>query len=101
MVATADRGNQRTGGKRQGDSVTLPRGNTAAYTLARLDRDRPELAARVRAKELSPHAAAIEAGFRQRTFAIPDDPQAAAAVLLRRWGANGVRQLIDALKDAL
>ena len=49
-----DRGNQYTGGKRQADNVSLAptgHGNTAAYTLARLDRDRPDLAARVRAAE--------------------------------------------------
>jgi len=39
--------------KEQGDNVTLDRGNSASYTLARLDRDRPELAERVRAGELS------------------------------------------------
>jgi hypothetical protein len=46
-----DRGNQHTGGKRQGDNVTLPnRGTSSAYILARLDRDgHAELAARVRA----------------------------------------------------
>jgi hypothetical protein len=38
---------------------------TADHWLARLDRDYPDLAARVRAKELSANAAAIEAGFRK------------------------------------
>lgn len=41
------------------------RGTTAEYTLARLDRDRPDIAARVRAGELSANAGAIEAGFRK------------------------------------
>jgi hypothetical protein len=57
--------NQYTGG---GDNVTSikERGNTAAYTLARLKRDRPDLAERVVAGELSANAAAIEAGFRKK-----------------------------------
>src|SRR5690242_3559175 len=38
--------------------------STVKQIKARLDRDRPELAARVRAGELSANAAAIEAGFR-------------------------------------
>jgi hypothetical protein len=41
--------------------------NTKAHIIARLDRDRPDLAARVRAKTMSANAAAIEAGFRKRT----------------------------------
>lgn len=41
-------------------------GNTVAYTLARLHRDEPELAARVKAGELSANAAAIEAGWRKK-----------------------------------
>ena len=36
-----------------------------SYTLARLRRDRPDLAHKVEAGELSTHAAAIQAGFRK------------------------------------
>ncbi len=43
-----------------------PVGRGAAYTLARLDRDEPKLAEKVRAGELSANAAAIEAGFRKK-----------------------------------
>jgi hypothetical protein len=45
-------------------------GTTVEYTLARLNRDRPDLAARVRAGELSANAAAIEAGFRKKPSAL-------------------------------
>jgi hypothetical protein len=41
-------------------------GNAANYTLARLDRSRPDLAKRVRAGELSANAAAIAAGWRKK-----------------------------------
>jgi hypothetical protein len=42
------------------------RGTTRAYTLDRLERERPDLFERVKAKELSANAAAIEAGFRKK-----------------------------------
>lgn len=50
-----------------GDNVTSlkDRGNSAAYTIARLERDAPELAMAVREKRLSANAAAIQAGFRR------------------------------------
>ena len=80
----------------QGDNVTLTkRGNKAAYAFARLERDRPDLAQRVRAKELSPHAAAIEAGFRIRTIAVPADPEGAVAALIRRFGRAVVLAAIE------
>ena len=48
----------------------LGESQTAAYTLARLKRDHPELAYKVQLGQLSPNAAAIKAGFRQRTVQI-------------------------------
>jgi len=51
----------------QGSVTTPKRGRGAAYLLARLRRDRPDLAERVTAGELSINAASIEAGFRKRT----------------------------------
>lgn len=41
-------------------------GNSLGYTLERLKREHPKLFERVKAKELSANAAAIEAGFRKR-----------------------------------
>ena len=58
----------------RGDSNTTSskdRGQT--YTVARLKRDRPDLADKVINGELSANAAAIEAGFRKRTKSIPID----------------------------
>lgn len=69
----------RHGGKRvkdQGDIRTLTeRGTTQSYTIARLRRDRPDLAELVVQGELSANAAAIEAGFRRRTITVPLDPE--------------------------
>jgi hypothetical protein len=45
---------------------TPSRGTNQTYTLKRLKRDHPELAARVVAGELSANAAAIKAGFRKK-----------------------------------
>jgi hypothetical protein len=42
-----------------------PKYGTAAYWLARLERDRPDLASLVRAGEMSTNMAAIKAGFRK------------------------------------
>jgi hypothetical protein len=52
-----------------GNTKSISRGGTtAAYILARLDRDGfTELAAKVRAGELSANAAAIKAGFRKKS----------------------------------
>jgi hypothetical protein len=59
-------GGDRRSGAFQPGAMTLNRGNTVAYLLAVLERDRPDLATKVRAKELSAYGAAVEAGFRKR-----------------------------------
>ena len=62
-------------GEEKGDNVTLNgRGNSRAYTLARLDRDEhTELAGKVRSGEMSANAAAIQMGYRKRpTFTCPE-----------------------------
>jgi hypothetical protein len=77
----------------KGDNITIERGTRAAYTLARLDRDAPELAAKVRAGDLSANAAAIEAGFRIKTFTVPLDADRAAAALKRYFTAGQLAKL--------
>ncbi len=73
-------------------------GNSAEQALRRLRKDRPDLHERVLARELSAHAAAVEAGFRPRTATIPiDDPAAIARALRRRLGPEQVAALIAAL----
>ncbi len=46
--------------------IQAEQGNSRAYTLDRLDRERPDLAQRVERGEMSANAAAIEAGFRKK-----------------------------------
>jgi hypothetical protein len=45
------------------DNIITSQGTSRAYTLDRLQRERPDLFAEVVAKRLSANAAAIEAGF--------------------------------------
>ena len=62
-----DHGNQYTGGKRQGGIATLPPNekNTVKHILGRLDRDgHTDMAAKVRAGEMSANAAAIKVKYR-------------------------------------
>jgi len=53
------------------DNVSFGHGNQAAYIRARLERDgKTELLAKIACGEISAHAAAVEAGFRQRMIQI-------------------------------
>ena len=64
--------------------------------LRRLQRERPDLLARVEAGDLSAHAAAVEAGHRKRHASVPvDSPGAAVRALLRRFTADELRQALD------
>lgn len=64
------------------DNIKSTKGGTqAAYTLARLKRDRPDLAKEVIDGTKSPNAAAIEAGFRKRKVQIEPTPEAVQKML--------------------
>lgn len=60
------------------ESQEPPRGNTLPYAIRRLAKDRPDLLERVKAGEMSAHAAMVEAGFRK----VPSPLD----VLKRAWG---------------
>lgn len=47
-------------------NIPVDHGNSKAYTVSRLKRDRPDLFEKVVAGELSANKAAIEAGFRRK-----------------------------------
>jgi hypothetical protein len=57
---------QHVGRGHSSNNVSPIYGNNPTYTLKRLKRDRPDLADKVVAGELSANAAAIEAGFRKK-----------------------------------
>lgn len=75
-----------------------PSGNSAASALRRLARtpELHDLHERVVRGELSPNAAAIEAGFRKRKFQLPDDPVSAGRYLAQRVDREWFDTLIDA-----
>lgn len=70
-----------------------PFGNSSARAIRHLRESRPDLHAKVVAKELSPHAAMIEAGFRRKTITIPLEPASAARVLRRHFDEAQLREL--------
>lgn len=78
-----------------------PTGTSTAATMRRLAKDTPALHAQVLAGELSPHAAAIEAGFRKRKMQLPDDPHAAGRYLAQRVDREWFDALIDAYYKAI
>jgi hypothetical protein len=80
------------------DNIRFNYGTNPTYTLARLRRDRPDLAEKVVTGEVSANAAAIEAGFRKKTIAIPDDENAAAEFLIKKWGEARAVRLADRIR---
>lgn len=99
-----DRALQRSGG-RPAETVSdrhgsRPAGETSEAALRRLRKDRPDLHERVVAGELSPHAAAVTAGFRTPRFSIPVDPERAAPIIGRHLTRSEIARLIDLLSDS-
>lgn len=90
------------GGERvkQDSNTTLPdRGQT--YALRRLARDRPDLLDKVEAGDLTPNAAAIEAGFRRPMKSIPvDSPENAVRALLRIFTVDELLRAVEEIADA-
>lgn len=88
-VVLGQRGGDRKSEKARADqpnNVSLKTyGNSPAYTLARLKRDRPDLADKVVKGELTANAAAIIAGFRRATWSAPADPEQLAAAIVKRY----------------
>ena len=73
------------------------RGNSKAYTLSRLERESPELFDSVCSGELSANAAAIKAGFRQKTVTVcATDVDRAVTTLLKHYSRE---ELIEALGE--
>lgn len=72
---------------KQGDSV--------GYCLRRLGKSRPDLLEKVRAGDLSAHAAMVEAGFKERQITIPVDPAKAARRLVRHFSRKQFNSLVE------
>lgn len=105
-------GNNNPGGNNQHKQVNVdninidqsakhrPTGTSSAATMRRLAKDFPAFHEQVLAGELTPNAAAREAGFRRRNLQIPDDPVEAAQYFIRRKDEGWIASLIDALLRA-
>lgn len=75
-----------------------PTGNRSDTALRRLRDARPDLHARVLARDLSPHAAMREAGFRKPTLTVRlDDPTAMARSIARHVDRDFISELIGEL----
>ena len=70
-------------------------GTSTTYTMRRLEKDAPELHKAVVSGELSPNAAALQAGFRRRKFQMPDTPEAAGKYLAGRVDQSWFMAMVD------
>jgi hypothetical protein len=64
-----------------------PTGNSKVYALRRLDKDRPDIYARVITGEITAHAGMIEAGFRKRPPSQKKSPLGRALALIEQMTA--------------
>jgi hypothetical protein len=94
----AEHGEIGNGRKSRDSDATSTDDRSATYVVARLNRDRPDLAEKVMAGDISPNAAAVEAGFRRRYIRVPaGDVQGAVSKLLSEFSRD---ELLDALRTA-
>jgi hypothetical protein len=110
MIANAElaaNGGDRRSKEFQFDNIKLKNsgGTSDTYTLRRLRRDyklgtlKEDLAAQVESGELSANAAAIQAGWRPKTFTVrADDPVSIAKTLRRQLDPEVLGQLIKELQ---
>lgn len=80
------------------DSKRASNGTSATYALRKLRTARPDLHEQVLSNALSPHAAMIEAGFRQRSITIAVDPAGAARRIRKNFSDKQIVELIDLLQ---
>lgn len=78
-----------------------PTGTSVSYAVRRLKNNRPDLYEQVKAGELTPNRAMVEAGFRAKSITIDDDPQRAARRLLRHFQGERLEALMRALSEGL
>ncbi|MFJ9668712.1 hypothetical protein ACIRPP_29580 [Streptomyces sp. NPDC101219] len=82
------------------NSEATPPSTKQAAALRRLQKDAPELHARVLAGELSAHAAMVQGGFRARTISVPvSKPESAARALRKNLKPEELAHLIKLLSE--
>jgi hypothetical protein len=75
-------------------------GTKVAYLTDRLRTRHPDIFEKLeRGEYRSIHAAAVDAGICRREYRLPQDPEAAAAYLLKRVDKQWIAQFVDALND--
>jgi hypothetical protein len=76
------------------------RGTSRQYAIRKLRNDAPELHARVLAGEISANRAMVEAGFRRRSFTIPDDPDDAGRLIAKHFRGERLEAVLRAMGEA-
>lgn len=75
------------------------RGNSLGYSLRRLREHRADLHRKVLSGEISAHQAMIQAGFRKKSFQIPQDLVRAGKIIKRRFTRTEIARLIKLLQQ--
>jgi hypothetical protein len=77
-------------------------GNDSKYLVDRIARDRPDILERMKAGEYrSVRAAAKDAGIVKEKIQVPKEPEGAARLLLKHFGAKQIKELIRLLSEGL
>jgi hypothetical protein len=89
-------------GKHHHDNIMMMnQGTSVSYALRRLEQERPDLLQKVKSRDLSPHKAMREAGFRTSRISVNlDDPQSAAKTLLTHASPAFLEELKRMLAEA-
>ncbi len=74
-----------------------PTGTSSSYAISRLKHQAPELLDEVKAGKITPHAAMVQAGFRERQITIPADPAKAAKRLRKNFVGERWAELLREL----
>ena len=79
-----------------------PTGTSKEYAIRKLEKDHPELLKSVLDGEKTANAAMIEAGVRKKQFSVfAGDPPSAAKTLVKYYGSEGTKELIEELKKLI
>jgi len=93
------------GGDRKSDKIKVynvndeskTKGNSKAYGLSKLNKERPDLFEKVTSDEMSVHAAMVKAGFRRRKIQVEPDPDKLARSIKRHLDEDQIARLIKIL----
>lgn len=76
-----------------------PTGNSDAYALCKLNKDRPDLHAKVISGELTANKAMVAAGFRHKTFTIRADTRATAKAIKKHFSQEQRNEIVKILQE--